>query len=266
MNNLLIGSRALNYWFPEVTISEDTDWDVISYEPIEGCEWHNPGILNNSEVQRYVSSHVICLPSTGTARVVIPSGLALIKRSHLHRSLSFQKHITHYHKHLAPYRSWSDEDIQFLEDRTHLTKEQFLQGNPNLMQSKEDFFDDAVEKKYDHDYLHELFAYYEKPLYTKLLRQEGLAWCERDKWNLLPHRDKLKCIAEETQVIAAERFMIPNNWNYPSKLAYMKALEKVCTTLCSGWFRDYAIDHYPEVLEMYNKEKFEQVKLILEKE
>lgn len=49
MNNLIIGSRALNYWFPEVTISEDTDWDVISYEPIEGCERHNPGIQSTNK-------------------------------------------------------------------------------------------------------------------------------------------------------------------------------------------------------------------------
>lgn len=266
MSNLLIGSRALNYWFPSVPVSEDTDWDVISDKPIECCEWHNPDLLNNKDIVNYASPDIVVLPNGNTARVVYPLGLALIKRSHLHRPLSFQKHITHYHKVLRYQHIFDYSDKKFLEERIALTKKQFPQGNPNLMQSREDFFDDAVEKKYDHDYLHELFAYYDKPLYTKLLRKEGLAWCEREKWELLSHQDKLKCISEETQVIAAERFMIPNNWDYPSKLAYMKALEKVCTTLCSGWFRDYAIDHYPEVLEMYNKEKFEQVKLILEKE
>lgn len=266
--NLLIGSRALNFWFPSVPISENTDWDIISDKPIEGCEWHDPDILNNRKVTQYASNHVVCLPEGKTANIVTPLGLALIKRSHLHRSLSFQKHITHYHRYLHRQicKYAYTEDFQFLEERIKLTKEQFHRGNPNLMQSKEDFFNDAVVKKYDHDYLHELFAYYDKPLYTKLLRQEGVAWCEKDKWDLLSHQDKLKCMAEEVQVIAAERFMIPKNWDYPSKLAYMKALEKVCTTLCSGWFRDYAIDHYPEALEMYNKKKFEQVKLILEKE
>lgn len=33
--NILIGSRALNYWYPEVPINESTDYDVISAEPKE---------------------------------------------------------------------------------------------------------------------------------------------------------------------------------------------------------------------------------------
>ena len=49
-------------------------------------------------------------------------------------------------------------------------------------------------------------------------------------------------------------------------LCYMKALKKVCTTLTSGWFRDFAIDHYPSVVRNFNKEKFNIVKAILEKE
>ena len=36
--------------------------------------------------------------------------------------------------------------------------------------------------------------------------------------------------------------------------------EKVCTTLTSGWFRDFAIDNYPEILKLYDHSKFEYVK------
>ena len=264
--NLLIGSRALNYWFDSVKISDSTDWDVISPEPIEGCEWHDPNLLNNKDIANYASSKLIELPNGSEARVVIPLGLTLIKRSHLWRNLSFQKHITHYHKQLAPYCKWDYLDMEFLEKRIALTKEQFPQGNPNLMQSKEDFFDDAVPKVYDHDYLHELVAYYDKPLYTRLLRNTSLAWCERDKWNTLTNSDKALCVAEEVQVIAIERFLISKNWDYPCKLAYMKALEKVCTTLCSGWFRDFAIDNYPEILNLFGESRILRVKSILQKE
>lgn len=263
MTNLLIGSRALNYWFPSQQIKDSTDWDVISDKPIEGCEWHDINFLNNSEVFQYSTPTKVYLPNGETAQVVKPLGLTLIKRSHLWRDLSFGKHITHYHKALAPYRTWGESDKKFLEDRIALTKKEFPQGNPNLMQSKEDFFDDGVKKQYDHDYLHELFAYQEKPLYTKLLREEGLAWCEKDKWETLSFEEKVLCVSEEVQVIATERMLIPNDWNYPSKLAYMKALQKVCTTLCSNWFRDFAIDFYPEVLLEYNPVRFETVKHIL---
>ena len=36
--------------------------------------------------------------------------------------------------------------------------------------------------------------------------------------------------------------------------------KKVCTTLTSGWFRDFAIDNYPEILKLYDHSKFEYVK------
>ena len=44
------------------------------------------------------------------------------------------------------------------------------------------------------------------------------------------------------------------------KLTYNKALDKVCTTLCKGWFRCFAIDHHPELLQMMDENKFKQVK------
>jgi hypothetical protein len=260
--NLLIGSRALHHWNRSITIRPDTDWDVISDEPIAGCEWHNPNIVYNQACEDYATDDVIEVAPGITANVVSMKGLALIKRSHLWRDLSFDKHITHFHKFgLADaIKEMSDDDREFLDIRTLFTRQKFPQGHPNLMQSKEDFFDDAVDKKYDHDHLHELVAFYDKPLYTRLLRDDTLAWCEKDKWNALTHEDKVKCVAEETNVIAIERFMVPTNWEHNPKLAYFKALRKVCTTLCSGWFRDYAIDFYPEVVSLYNQSLFNNVR------
>ena len=128
------------------------------------------------------------------------------------------------------------------------------------MQSKTDFFDDAVKKIYDHDYLHTLVAFDSVPIYVKMLRDPSLAWCEKSVWDTFTDSEKTRCVAEETYVIAIERFMVPSNWKTPAKLAYMKALNKVCTTLCSGWFRDWAIDHYPDVLELFSHQKFSGVK------
>jgi hypothetical protein len=54
--------------------------------------------------------------------------------------------------------------------------------------------------------------------------------------------------------------MVPKDWKYPAKLGYNKALNKVCTTLCKGWFREFAIDNYPEVMELFDEGKFLEVK------
>lgn len=266
--NILIGSRALNYWYPEVPINESTDWDVVSYQPIEGTEWHSLDVLNNRDIHTLLPHFNDVVQFEGhTLTVATPRILYCIKRSHLHRDLGFDKSIVHLHKYLSECKPYLTGDhLAFLEERTKLTLEQYPQVKPNLNQSVEDFFDDAVTKKYDHDYLHQLFAYEEKPMYTKLQTNPEKAWCSKDLWYTLSHQQQLQCVAEETCVIATERFLVPKNWDYPSKLAYMKALKKVCTTLCSGWFRDFAIDHYPEVISLYNPDKFLTVRNMLEKE
>lgn len=266
--NILIGSRALNYWYPEVPINDSTDWDVISTEPLEGTEWHSLDVLNNRDIEGLLFNYEDEIDFNGiTLTVAPPVVLSIIKRSHLHRDLGFDKHITHYHKYLADFKNFLTGDtLAFLEERTKLTLEQYPQVKPNLNQSVQDFFDDAVTKVYNHDRLHELFAYEDKPMYTKLQTNPEKAWCSEKLWYTLNHQQQLQCVAEETMVIATERFLVPKNWEFPSKLAYMKALKKVCTTLTSGYFRSFAIDYYPEVISLYNPDKFQQVKQILSKE
>jgi len=262
--NVLIGSRALNYWFPQSPITEQSDWDIISDKQIDGAEWHDPEFLYNRQfATRYATTHFVDF-NNEKIQVMSPVGLALIKRSHLWRDLSFQKHVTHFHKWLfTSYQNCDTMDLVFLQKRIALTKQAYPQGNPNLMQKKEDFFSDAVTKKYDHDWLHELFAYYDKPIYVSLLREEGLAWCDKEKWEALSYDDKLKAVAEEAYVISTERFLVPNDWKYPTKKAFIKSVDKICTTLCSGWFRDFAIDNYPQVLNLFNQEKFKAVQLVI---
>lgn len=268
IKHLLIGSRALELLDASFSARDNSDYDIVSIDPreLEGnsgirIEIHQPDILNNFKLlDTKYSDHTIVLNGV-IVHVATKPVLAMIKRSHLHRDLKFGQHIATYHKHLARYmKRMSKADVEFLQERTALTHKMFPQKGPNLNQTVEEFFDDAVTKKYNHDYLHSLFAYYDKPMYTKLQHDHARAWCSKDLWEELTHEDKLKCIAEETYVIATERFLVPKDWNYPMKLAYAKALNKVCTTLCSNWFRDKAINHYPELLQMMDENKFLQVK------
>jgi hypothetical protein len=268
MKNLLIGSRALEYWHPDFKCKPTADWDIISLHGIEDAtkriELHDFNTVGNYDMQRYASNEYIEIAGQ-RVYIVNPIGLTIIKRSHLWRDLSFQKHITHYHKHLARYRSaFTASDEHMLENRIAYTMKAYPQGHPSLKKSVEDFFDDYVEKKYNHDYLHELVAYHDKPLYTQLQRDASSAWCEKDLWDKLSNDDKIKCVAEEAQVIAIERFLVPSNWNYAPRHAYLKALDKVCTTLCSGWFRDFAIDNYPEIFNLCDTMKFDNIRKELE--
>jgi hypothetical protein len=262
MKNILIGSRALVYWNPEFQVKESTDWDIISNNPIEGAEWHKPDKLLNYKFESLISDRAINF-NGHTVWILKPVGLSIIKRSHLWRDLSFSKHITHYHKYMSQWHNFNPDEQTLYEKRLKATKTDYPQNHPKLNVTVEDFFDDYVTKKYEHDWLHELFAYHDKPLYTRLQTDSSVAWCNYDKWLDLSYTERLECIAEETQVIATERFLVPKEFNYPIKLAYMKALNKVCTTLCSGWFRDSAIDHYPELINMFDENRFNKVKEIL---
>ena len=58
--------------------------------------------------------------------------------------------------------------------------------------------------------------------------------------------------------------MVPNDWSYPAKKAYYFALKKVCTTLTSGWFRDFAIDNFHQVFELFDASKMYLVQAHLE--
>lgn len=265
---VLIGSRALNFWNPSFDlVQKNPDWDVISETSISGCEHHPVDFLNNREMLIFASPYIIELPNGGFAYVMTLAGLGIIKRSHLHRDLSFGKHITHYHKHglhdvVSKFKNDSKQK-KFLLNRIDLTKKQFPQITPNLMKPTQEFFSDYVVKKYDHDWLHELYAYNEVPMYIKMQRDNTLAWCHKDMWDTFSYLEKLQCVAEEVYVISTERFLVPSEFTFPRKTAFMKSLEKVCTTLCSGFFRDFAIENYPQIVDMFDFRRFSEVENLL---
>lgn len=263
---MLIGSRALQYWYPDLQLKPDTDWDIIcteeEFKQFAGhpfTEWHDINHLNNAAIDlQYKTDQFVKIQGVYVS-VCSPYGLKVLTRSHLWRDYKWDKHIAHYNKYLTKYQFGADYHWDLLKERTKLTKEAYPQGNPSLNQSNEDFFDDAVKKVYDHDFIHELAAYYGQPLYTKLKHDDSLAWCEKELWDKLSDSDKNLCVAEECYVIAVERFLIPDNFTSPARLAYLLALKKVCTTLTSGWFRDFSLDHHPEIMALFDQEKINKI-------
>jgi hypothetical protein len=272
MKTLLIGSRALNYWHPEFKIKETTDWDIISHEEYEVSdklyEWHPTETLNNQAILNFGGSGEFVNYHGHMVEVARPEFLALIKRSHLWRDLSFDKHITMYTRWLKRYHDqyknrWLYDHL--LKERIEYTEKEFPQHKISLKKTKDEFFDDYVIKKYDHDYLHELFAHQDRPLYERMQDKSiDSVFCHKQKWEEFSHEEKLMCIKEEAYVIATERFMVPKDWVYNERLAFYKAMCKICTTLTSGFFRDYAIDNFDEIMKSVDYEKFTKVQKILQ--
>ena len=106
--------------------------------------------------------------------------------------------------------------------------------------------------------IHEEVAYEDQPMFT-LMQKDATVTCHKDLWDQMSHTQQLQCVSEEAMVIAIERYLLPAQMESiptkPAQACYRWALWRICTTLCSGWFREFAIDHYYEVLNMFNEEK-----------
>lgn len=248
---MLIGSRAYAHWDSSFNLNPEKDWDLITdVAPIsdDKIEIQRLDFLISGEFLKFATNEVIVI---GGIEYPVCSlrGLSALKLSHLSLDYRWIKHISFWHKYLKPH--FNQDDWELVKRREKLTLIDANQKNPTLSMSNVDFFDDFVLKKYDHDYLHELVSFYDAPLYTRLKfsNKRDLAWCEKQLWDEFSHDDKLRCICEEASTIALERFLLPQKERYPN-VAYYKALQKVCTSLTSGWFREYAIWNWEELMQM----------------
>jgi hypothetical protein len=115
------------------------------------------------------------------------------------------------------------------------------------------FFEDAVNRKYVHDTIHEAVAYYDRPLYESISTGKGVS-CSKKKFKALSHEDQIKLAKEEIFVTALERFLIPKDFKESSHRAYWRSLKKFVTTMSSGWMSKFLIDNFLEL--SYNTDDY----------
>jgi len=263
---VIVGSHALQYLNPDFKIRDGSDFDVIAPDSlalpnIRRLDRSDISFLNNKTLaENYLSDIEVTIDGV-TFSVLNLKGLYILKRSHLHRPYFFQKHMFMFNKYLRAVRDSLDSfDLQVLRERKKLTYQEFNISHPVLDISKKDFFADNVNKVYDHDWLHTLFAHKEKPMYQYMLKDGHEVMCDKSKWNQFSFQDKVNTVLEECYVIAFERFIATNLLPISgSHVAFSKALEKVCTTLTSGWFRDFALDNFEEINKSYDLKKISNI-------
>ncbi len=129
-------------------------------------------------------------------------------------------------------------------------KETYDYGHPKLNQSKQSFFKDDFYV-YDHDTLHLAVALYNKPAYEYFKPDTNEVNVSKKLFFAQHQEIKLASVYEESCVLALERHQIPNNFAPNPRKSFEMALEKVCTSITSGWWREFAHDNYFSVLELY---------------
>lgn len=142
-----------------------------------------------------------------------------------------------------------DEHKDFYERRL---KETLNYTHPKLNQSKSDFFTDSVPYTYDHDSIHRAVAICPQPAYTYYKPDQSEVFCSREMFEAQPKHIRLLGVYEEACVLALERCLIPYPTAEPYD-AFKKALEKVCTSITSGWFREFAWENYDNVWAIYHE-------------
>lgn len=255
---ILIGSKALSFYKPDRKVADidliatpleaSANFNVDLYNKssvkVGNIELHNQKFLNNARLAEEAFPRIEIPELRWKVRLPSLPFLYALKRSHIHRPLAFSKHLMDLlwiKSQLKP--CWYDVSFKFMKQRQRLTYKAFGQNVPSLNKTKDDFFDDAVDKIYIHDDIHEVVAFGDEPMFKKIQKSETIVHCFFDLWQELRYSDKVHCVQEEAMVIALERFIIPGRLK-SQRVAFLKALEKICTTLTSGWFRDFAIDNY----------------------
>lgn len=284
MRAVLIGTRAYNDQYTDTDVICDQEFaDQLSgCEQFEGTKGKvyfvhgefeatvpNEGtaydlILNGP--QYWTNPREIDVPSQGKLYVQVASlpTLLALKKAHLILPRKWSHHIAEYGrlKNLylgSEYKTFSPksegEHIRQLYRLHRKESKAIAKAHPKLNVQKNDFFGSTeAEKEYeifDHDSIHRAIATEDVPAYTFML--DGEVWCSRKKWREMSDERKFNCVREEAAILALERSIIPALYLGKAfkgaKWAYEYALFKICTTITSGFFRDYCIERYHEAVE-----------------
>lgn len=138
---------------------------------------------------------------------------------------------------------------EFYEQRM---KDTYIYKHPKLDVDKKTFFTDDVPYVYDHDSIHVAVAVMDWPAYTQYMKDGSEVMVDPVKWDALPELRKLHGVLEESYVLALERSQIP----FPEtdrRKSFDMALMKVCSSITSGWFREFAWENYDKVQALYDE-------------
>lgn len=135
-------------------------------------------------------------------------------------------------------------------------KETYVYKHPALNVDKQSFFKDETFYKYDHDDIHEAIKLFDKPMYRSILKDGAKVDCSKEKFEQLNYLQRLACAIEEVMVLSLERGLIPNNFEVDARKMYNIAAMKVCTSVTSGWFREFCWENYDFIILYFDCDNY----------
>ena len=194
--------------------------------------------------------------SCGREGVASLDELYTIKLSHSLWNLehsSWEKHI----RHLIVMKNHGATLIRELFDILYpIWEDRYGKKEVNLNQGGDDFFNNHIERIYEHDSVHDAVKFYDQPLFNEILKDGSDVLVDKEKFFALSVEKQHNLVFEEIFVIALERKGFSTQGkNYHKD--YLFALKKLVTELSKGWFPLYILDNISDFssppFNYYNK-------------
>jgi hypothetical protein len=241
---LIFGSTALKHWFPDYPY-EPKDLDLITQDKTK-----------EKRVDKYYDPALqIILENNKDSVYIDPDLLLTLKAAHANWLIHWEKTMAH-----ILFLKSKDLKINkpiYLKIKKEFKKIHGRENAPLKNKNAAEFFSDKVSRKYNHDDLHQAVAYYEEPLFFRILDRSDSVECREDKFEQLSYEDKIKLAKEEIFVTALERYLIPTDFRYNRRKAYNESLRKFVTTMSTGWMSYFLIDNFQELL--YKQERYDEL-------
>lgn len=221
------------------------------------------------EFREYVSSspdtklHTMKLDTFKWIDVLVPSLDALYALKMTHRFKKNSRHFRKTREHvLLMRRNGAGIPTELEGWFKRREAETYNYNHPNLNVTKGEFFQASGDIKYvyDHDSIHEAVKVGLKPAYTYFKEPGAQVKCSEKLFWEASNFVRLCAVLEESYVLAIERSLVPHPGGMTPKQAFDMALMKVCTSITSGWFREFAWESYDLVQSLYDDSYFERFK------
>lgn len=244
--HIVIGSRAIKHHFPDFP-REPKDYDYFT------------SLVDDSSIAGDAFYHEKLVEWFGEYDndVATPDELYTIKLSHAFWELPNGS----WNKHMADLMFLKGKGCQAVEPLYKLLYDIWTDkhGSKKMDLTKEadNFFADAVQRKYDHDSLHYSVAYTPgKPMYELALKDGHSVDMDMKKVWSWSFEDQVKLFREEVYATALERIVVPRNYRVSPGLAYHWALRRTITSLTKGTSARFIAENY----DTFHRPDFDYVK------
>ena len=224
---ILVGSTALAQHINIKRKPKDTDYFVDSNARLELLDTEKVEVFQHINITGYFGN---------VDRVATLDELFTIKVSHIFWDLRNGSWDKHCYDIMLMQQAGANLIPKLYDVLYPVWEERYGKKKANLNAEPEDFFKATVKRVYEHDSIHNSVAYYDEPLFNRILKDGSAVAVDRSKFDAMSVEDKYRLVREEVYATALERQLIPSEYKSSPRAAYNWALKKTITSFSKGWF------------------------------